>query len=368
MNILLLSAYDAKSHQYWRKGLVQSFSHFNWTVLTLPPRFFSWRVRGNGLYWSQEKSQELLESYDLVIATSMVDLATLRGLVPKLAEIPTLLYFHENQFAYPSTADQQGSMEAKMVSLYSALCATKIVFNSQYNRDTFISGVAALLKRLPDYVPSAVTDKLQEKSEILPVPVHMPQCFRPKEERETSGITTVVWNHRWEYDKGPDRLLAFLEALPKDLTLRFHIIGQQFKRCPEEMEQVKLLLESRNWLGQWGCIELEESYFKLLAASDVVLSTSIHDFQGLSIIEGMAVGLSPFVPDRLAYPEFVPSQNRYTSDIDSVESESQNAAKKFEVMLEQGKFAQRACANITHLHWTIMKESYRKVIHQVAGR
>jgi hypothetical protein len=47
MRVLLLSPYDAHSHRRWRKGLVAAFPDWQWTVLTLPPRFFLWRVRGN---------------------------------------------------------------------------------------------------------------------------------------------------------------------------------------------------------------------------------------------------------------------------------------------------------------------------------
>ncbi len=52
MKILLLSAYDAMSHGYWRKGLMNAFPENDWTVLTLPPRYISWRLRGNSLSWA----------------------------------------------------------------------------------------------------------------------------------------------------------------------------------------------------------------------------------------------------------------------------------------------------------------------------
>ena len=102
MRILLLSAYDADSHIYWRKGLVAHLPEHQWTVLTLPGRYFSWRMRGNSMSWAFSEYETLSQPYDLVIATSMTDLSALRGFVPSLANTPTLVYFHENQFAYPS--------------------------------------------------------------------------------------------------------------------------------------------------------------------------------------------------------------------------------------------------------------------------
>ena len=52
VHVLLLSAYDALSHRYWRKGMVDALSDHMFAVHTLPHRYFSWRFRGNPLTWS----------------------------------------------------------------------------------------------------------------------------------------------------------------------------------------------------------------------------------------------------------------------------------------------------------------------------
>ena len=97
--ILLLSAYHAASHDYWLQGLLNALPEYRWTVLTLPARHFNWRIRGNPLSWVAQESETLTRDYDLLLATSTVDVATLKGLVPSLAACPTAVYFHENQFA-----------------------------------------------------------------------------------------------------------------------------------------------------------------------------------------------------------------------------------------------------------------------------
>ncbi len=91
MRVLLLSAYAAGSHVHWRERLTAMLPDWQLTVLELPPRHFNWRIRGNPLYWSMAERETLEAGYDLVLATSMVDLATLRGLVPALAPVPTAL-------------------------------------------------------------------------------------------------------------------------------------------------------------------------------------------------------------------------------------------------------------------------------------
>src|SRR5690606_35019293 len=83
--ILLLSAYDAASHKHWRQQLVTLFPGSHWTELVLPARYFSWRIRGNSLSWAFNHRQKLTDNYDLLIATSVCDLASLRGFVPELA-------------------------------------------------------------------------------------------------------------------------------------------------------------------------------------------------------------------------------------------------------------------------------------------
>ncbi len=306
MRVLLLSAYHARSHRAWQQALQQGLADWHWTTLNLPPRHFAWRVRGNPLSWALAERATLEASYDLLLATSMVDLATLRGLVPALAALPTALYFHENQFAYPQGAGEHGTLEAQMVSLYSALAADRLLFNSRWNLDSFLAGVEDLLKRLPDAVPAGVCELLAGRARLLPVPVNV----AGRSPRQQPGRLQLVWNHRWEFDKDPALLLQLIEALDT-VDYQLHVVGQQFRRQPPEFERLRARLGVNDRLGHWGYIEDRERYLELLGRCDVVLSTAAHDFQGLSVLEGAALGCTPVVPDRLAYPEWFGKEFRY---------------------------------------------------------
>ena len=112
--VLLLSAYRSDSHAYWADWLRREFDDIDWRALELPGRHFAWRIRGNPLSWLDALPAE---KPDRLLATSMVDLATLKGLHPNLADVPALLYFHENQFAYPLSDDQVRSVEPAMVQV-----------------------------------------------------------------------------------------------------------------------------------------------------------------------------------------------------------------------------------------------------------
>lgn len=316
--VLTLSAYEAGSHRYWRQQLEQGLSDFEWQVLSLPPRHFAWRVRGNPLYWSLSERALLESGFDLVLATSMVDIATLRGLVPALASVPTIVYFHENQFAYPDNQGRHGLLEPQMVSLYAGLAADQLVFNSSFNLSTFLQGCEQMLDRFPDRVPAAIPDLLAAKSVVLAVPLEV--YADPSVLQGQGAKLHIVWNHRWEYDKGPAELLAIIEHLVRgNISFVLHVVGQQFRRRPVEFEQIRNVLEQHGALGHWGFIEQRSDYLQLLRNSQVVLSTALHDFQGLSMLEACAVGCTPVAPPRLVYPEWIPAQLLYSNTVSAGE-------------------------------------------------
>jgi glycosyltransferase involved in cell wall biosynthesis len=322
-HVLVLSAYDALSHRHWRTALPELLPQFGWTQLALPARHFSWRVRGNSLSWAFDEGATLEKHYDLLVATSMVDLASLRGFVPSLAEIPTVVYFHENQFAYPanpeqSRHDQFDNLDAAMVSLYTALCADRLVFNSQFNRQTFLAGVASLLRKLPDHVPAGIEERLASSC-VIPVPVgaELPKTDAPV--AHDPEVLNLAWNHRWEYDKGIDLLLQVVKTVHnRGLAVRFHLSGQQFRQEPGEFELIRQVLSQSQHRDprlqhRLGYLPERSEYLAELARCDVVLSTARHDFQGLAVIEACALGCTPLCPDDLVYPEYLEEQFLYPS-------------------------------------------------------
>ena len=362
MRILLLSAYDAASHRSWCDGLRQCFNEYQFTTITMPARHFAWRIRGNPLFFAEQIKQYCTQGldWDLLLVTSMVDVATLKGLLPAIASLPTVVYFHENQFAYPASRDAHQSIEPQMVNLYSALAADMCVFNSEYNLKSFLDGAKSLLHKLPDCVPYGLVDTIVKRAEVVPVGLADDVFKVAVSAKSTASERTleVVWNHRWEYDKGPERLLAFVKALPEGLALRFHIVGQRFRNDPECFIELAELLKRRQWLGQWGPVSAREEYLALLAQSDYVLSTAIHDFQGLAVLEAMALGCLPLVPDRLAYSQFVAGAYRYQSS-DTIVEEADSAAQLFMHLLASRQT--NASPALMDLTWSHLKPRYQAV-------
>ena len=366
MKILLLSAYDAQSHRYWRESLVDQFEQYQWTVLSLPPRFFSYRVRANPMTWFIEQRPILSADYDLIIATSMVDVATLKGLIPSLATTPLWLYCHENQFSYPLShhLDDRAlnNLDAKMVFVYNCLAAKQISFNSEFNRRTAIDGLQALLKKFPEKIPVSFVDEIMAKTSVLAVPLQtvnaVSQPLMTTHQGDKQKSIKIIWNHRWEYDKGPDILLAIVEQLAAaGQAIEFNIVGQQFRQSPAAFSAIKQAIERSATikLGRWGFVQSITDYQQLLTECDVVLSTALHDFQGLSVLEAVQAGCIPLLPDHLVYPEIFSSIYLYPCG-----GEPKAIAKEVLECLCLWRQQQQwpPLPDIRHFDWSQLREQY----------
>lgn len=362
-----MSAYHAASHDYWLQGLLATFPDYQWRVLTLPPRYFNWRIRGNPLSWIAAESESLNGDYDLLIATSTVDVATLKGLVPGLARCPTALYFHENQFAYPQSSQVgQQRVEPQMVNLYAAIAADQLWFNSAFNRDSFIAGCQALMRALPDHVPdSRWIAALAERACVLPVPLQTVEVLpQPPSDR-----LRVVWNHRWEYDKGVETFCAAIHQLcDRGIELELTLLGQRFRTRPAAMEGLIKRLERGGdsiELAGNSFIADRADYLSALAAQDVVLSTALHDFQGLAVMEAVQAGCLPLLPDRLCYPEFFGGEYLYAASSESSEAEVGALVEKLSGWIANDA-SRPSVPDLSPLEWPALRSAYQQGIETLS--
>jgi len=349
--VLLISGYDAASHKYWRQSLESGLKDYSWTQVSLPDRYYAWRIRGNGLTLAYQYKDILSKNYDCLIVTSMVDLNSLRGFVPKLAKVPTIVYCHENQFDYPHNEqklDFANRLNAQLSSIYAMLSANKVLFNSQYNRESYLSGAKKLLKKLPDGVPAGIIENIRSKSSVLAVPIVSPDIKRPLVGK-SKQLLEIVWNHRWEFDKQPEVLFSALNELKAlGYQFRLHVMGQSFRKIPECFEKASVDLQEE--IVTWGYQSLQ-TYHNILNQADVVISTALHDFQGLSMLEAISRGCHPIAPNRVAYPEYIESTDLYQVDVNL--DEGQQLCEKLV------EFYQRRDENPTNL-----KVDYHKKIQE----
>ncbi len=340
---------------------MQHLPQWHWRYLALPARYFAWRVRGSALALLDPANAHCIAPPpDVLVATSMFDLATARAIVPAVRALPALVYFHENQFVYPG--HENGRADTQMITLRSALAADRVVFNSRYNRDTFFGGAADLLARMPDGVPPALLDAVSGRSTVLPVP--LPADLPPAPPRSGSGPLRVLWNHRWEEDKAPQRLLAALRLLRQrgvhcELVLR----GQQFRRRPVAFDR---LLAEFTRPAPAGFAE-RGAYLATLGSADVVVSTALHDFQGLAVLEAIACGCVPAVPDRLAYREFVAPRYRYASHPGDAAAEAESLAAMLAELAAVRAHGPLPAPDPPRLSWSALADDYHALVAGLAG-
>jgi glycosyltransferase involved in cell wall biosynthesis len=348
------------------------FPQWEWTILTLPPRHFSWRVRGNPLYWSiSERAVLENDNYDLLLVTSMVDLACLRGLVPRLALLPSMVYFHENQFEYPRGSQQSSIVEAQMVSLYSALAADRIVFNSVYNRDSFLRGCRDLLKRLPDKVPGGIVPELKAKSVVLPVPLASQLPAVNAVWPGSSGDyphrpLRLLWVGRFEYDKGGELLHSILTLISdRNLPFEVAVVGQQFRRSPAVFAEIEQ--QFCDCIVQFGYLKEASHFHQILQGADIVLSTALHEFQGLAVLEAIDAGCIPVVPNRLVYPEIVPQSFCYPPSSELEGEEAQHAADLIEATAQHLASGSVMAPDISAFSQEALKPRYSSLFEEVGA-
>jgi len=90
------------------------------------------------------------------------------------------------------------------------------------------------------------------------------------------------------------------------VTFRLILAGEHFNEQPPEFEQA--LRRYANRILHYGYAEDFAEYSRLLHQADLVISTAIHEFFGISVLEAIYCGCHPLLPNRLTYPELIPER------------------------------------------------------------
>ena len=309
--VLVLEPYYGGSHKNFLTGLATQLP-FAFDFLTLPARKWKWRMRLSAPFFAGKLPAKRV--YDTIICSTFVDVATLRGLGPSwLADVPILTYFHENQFAYPVQVDDERDFHFALTNLTTALSSDRIAFNSSYNLHSFLQGAEKIIKKAPD-MKMDLLQGLRQKSSVLHPGIDFSELDNLTENaKNSSSPPIVVWNHRWEHDKNPEMFFQALYELD-DMGEEFQvlILGQSFQRKPEVFGEARKKLNHR--FLHFGYAEERRTYLRYLQKATVVVSTALHEFYGIAVIEAVRAGCRPLLPNRLSYPELFPAEFLYEDD------------------------------------------------------
>jgi len=247
------------------------------------------------------------ERWDLVFCSDMLDLAGFRGLAPVETRcLPCLVYFHENQLTYPVVHEKEWDYHFVFSNMTTALAANSVWFNSAFHRDSFLEALGSFLRRMPDQQPLDAVDTIRSRSVVRPPGIHFPP---PRRERR-EGPFHILWAARWEHDKAPDTFFQAIEMLEREgIDFRLSVIGGGHSReVLPVFERAREQFSDR--ILHWGYVKSRDGYLSVLAEADVIVSTARHEFFGISVVEAVAAGAYPLVPERLAYPEVLGAKKK----------------------------------------------------------
>lgn len=371
LTVWLLNPYHTGSHRAWAEGYAAASRH-RVRLLAMEGAFWKWRMQGGAMELARQAEALLDagEKPDVLLATSMTNLPAFLALTRRrLGAVPTVLYMHENQLTYPLPAGARRDLAFGMIQHLSMLVADRVCFNSAYHLRSWFEEVPRLLKHFPDYTHLETIEVVRAKSQVLPVGCDLRRLDRyggaahvaagatadedpgsdgfsrpaqagaaevatttkgqtaevaPAKGPATEVVTTkggiskkdvrgsgqpplILWNQRWEYDKDPDTMLQALYVLAEEgIPFRVALAGENFRQQPAEFVAARERLGAR--LVHFGYVADDAAYAQLLWSADVVLSTALHEFFGVGVVEAIYCGARPVLPDRLSYPELLPPE------------------------------------------------------------
>jgi len=313
-SVLALEPWYGGSHRNFLDGLIRHSEH-RFEAITMSARFWKWRMQGGAVTMARKVDQLLAGGFrpDVIFASSMVNLPAFLALRRNsLAGVPVVLFFHENQLTYPIPPTEKRDYTYSYINYLSCLAADRVVFNSQYHHDEFMEALPGLLRMFPDYTHLHTVNEIRRKSSVLHLGMDLQGHDRYDAEYPPPnwgpGVKPpiVLWNQRWEYDKNPAEFFRLMNRLD-DSGHEFRLIlaGEHFEEQPYEFEKAFERYAER--IIHYGYAEDFEEYSRLLHRADLVVSTAIHEFFGIAILEAIYCGCHPLLPDRLSYPELIPA-------------------------------------------------------------
>jgi len=310
LRVLFIEPFYGGSHRDVADGLVASSRH-TIDLLTLPDRFWKWRMRGASLWFANRIARPArdlrpLADYDLLFCTGLMDIAALTALLGNACP-PVLLYCHETQLAYPQPKRRDADLHFAFTDLVNMVCADRVLFNSHSHRSRFLEQLPQFLRSLPEYRPMWTVDAVTAKSDVCYPGIALPPAGAeiPGGGARPGPVPLIIWNHRWEHDKAPEKFFRALDAVASgDLEFRVALLGENFATQPESFKRARASLGER--IVQFGYEPDAATYRAWLQRGAIVVSTALQENFGISVMEAVAYGCHPVLPARLSYPELIP--------------------------------------------------------------
>jgi len=351
---LFIESYYGGSHRQLLNTIIDGINYERvngYQLLTLPDKKWHWRARTSALYFAETIPHD--HSFKILFASSVLNLAELIGLRPDLNQLKKVLYFHENQLIYPVRKQQERDFQYGYNQIISCLSADEILFNSSFNMNSFLNSIQTFFKLQPDYRPKDLSKKIEPKCRVLYFPVQKPLKVSSQPADQTLHI---VWPHRWEHDKGPEAFFRIINVLlERQCKFDLSVLGEQYSEVPPIFEESKTRLEASELctILNWGFVS-RTKFIETLSSAHVVVSTAIHEFFGVSMIEAAMLGCYPLCPNKLSYPEIFPKSCLYNTENQLI--------KKLQGFCRNPAATRKISLDLDRYSWDHLKADYTNIL------
>lgn len=304
MNILAVEPFFSGSHKAFWKGLYNHSSH-HIIPINLSFKGQQWRMQGHSVMLA-DMIRDVEEEIDLLLISSMANLPAFLALTnPRFANVPKVVYMHENPFTQPLPDDEERDLTFCYINYLTMLAGDRLLFSSHFHRDDFMNALPGFLDNYPGENHLAKIDEIADKSVVCYPGLNLKHFDDQSDTRNTNKNSVIVWNQRWQFDRNPAMFFRVLNRLD-DIDLEFELIlaGDSHHEKPEEFK--KAWKRYGGHITHYGYVENEEEYSKLLHTGDIVVSTASYEFFCVAIMEAIYCGCHPLLPNRLHYPELIP--------------------------------------------------------------
>jgi len=302
-SVVLVEPYYGGSHQAWADSWVRHSAH-DISLITHPDEFWRWRLRGGAVTLAESFASHVGDhgAPDVVVVSGLVDVAGFVGQARRsLGGVPVATYVHESQLLYPLAPNQRTDSSAALINWQSLVASDAVWFNSAFHRDGLHNALPRLLDAQPAPTHSHLIADVFARASVLWPGVETNSLANHT--RSSRSVPLVVWNQRWDHDKNPHAVFSALANLADDgVPFRLALAGQNQQRGSRKLGAVLDRLRDR--IDHQGFVP-NKAYTDLLLQSDVVVSAADHEFFGIAIVEAIAAGALPVLPQRLSFPELI---------------------------------------------------------------
>ncbi len=311
-------------------------SHININRIYRIPLPFFWRYKRmmeNEMLFKRAKNDDII----IIMSGGLT--------ITQLENKKMLVYCHST---FETELNYMNSKSKGLLKFYNGILKKKILEQLQLLRKDSVKLIAN-----SGYTRQKISHNFAKDSIVIFPPVEIDRYENRVEKR---GVITIS-----RYS--PEKKLEFAINVMKNIPLNYKIIGNaKFQSHFDVFNQLSALREN-NLNIELLCNVKREILENTLLSSKVYFHTSEETF-GISVVESIAAGCIPIVPDNSAHKETVPfSELRYSPDDIS-------DARKLVIEASNGVFDEylpKLKQHIKNFHSNIFQEKMLKFISEVSG-